>query len=65
MKFSGYCHYFQEGELELSLITLAAKSDCIGGNLFQIRKHLQMCYQLHCVARTSLELSRKQDENNN
>lgn len=44
MKFCGHCHYFQEGELKLSLITLAAKSGCIGGNLFsfQIRKHLQM-----------------------
>lgn len=46
MKFSGHCHYyFQEGELDLSLITLAAKSDCISGNLFsfQIRK------SLHCT----------------
>lgn len=50
MNLGGHCHYyFQEGELELSLITLAAKSDCIGGNLFsfQIRKSLQCA--THCI----------------
>lgn len=62
IKCSGHCHhYFQEGGLEISLIALAASSDSISSNLssFQIRKSLEMCYALRCVARAGLDLARK------
>lgn len=68
IKFTGYYHhYLQEVGLEVSLITLAARSDDVSSNpfSFQVRKSLEMLYTLHCVARASLNLARKTTKHKN
>lgn len=56
MKLGGhYHHYFQEAGVEISVITLAARSDY----KVALSSHFRWENALHCVARAGVELARK------